>query len=479
MYYQRRRQAPAPKQRAYTSYVQQRQQPLYAATSTMYQPRPTSYAAAKRVVAKRAAAPVKRKVVMRAAKPMKKEPAQRKSSGLFSKLGGIAGSALGTFISPGAGTAIGGALGSGLGDLLSSITGLGAYHINENSLLSEGNQPPKVSNSPDAKSFIIKHREYLCDIVSSGTANTFSVQKFNVNPGDSSTFPYLSNIACNFQEWVPRGIIFEFESTSSEAIASGTNTALGSITMASNYESEQNDFSSLAVMLNSEYTCSGKPSQNIMHPIECAPSQNVFQNGYFVSNGLDNIDTRELQPCEFYIATSGFQGTNVNVGRLWVTYEIHLRKPIGTGLLGSCVKAENVESADYSNASPLGVTFVSDFNNTPITVTGTTINFNNLSAGAFMINVQWFGSTPTSAVGYPSLSFNSSVVTKNVSGAAVLVAPAAGATSQTNASMQFYVKLVDRNAVITFSTSGTLPLGSRYSRVDIIQIPNAYYENLG
>lgn len=471
MYVQRRK---TPRQATYANY----QPALRAATQTLaYAPPAAQYRAkAPAMMKRRKPMPARRPTVVRGVGAYKKTtPKKYKSSGIFSKVGGVLGSALGTFVSPGAGTAIGGVLGSAAGSLLSQITGLGSYQISNNSLLSEGNQPPKVSNSPDSKSFIIKHREYLMDVVTSSSANTFKVDKFNVNPGDSSTFPYLANIACNFQEWVPRGIIFEFESTSSEAIASGTNTALGSVTMASNYESEQVEFSSLPVMLNTEYTCTGKPSQNIMHPIECAPSQNVFMNGYFVSNGTDTVDTRELQPCEFYIATSGFQGTSVTVGRLWISYEIHLRKPVGTALLGTCVKSYSFGSNDYSNAQPMYVTQDLNYNNTPITSTSNTINFNNLSAGCYLINLQWFGSAVN--ITYPGVSINSSLQQKTVNGAILLLSPAAGVNS-TNASMQFYIKVIDRNGVITLTTGGVLPTGARYSLIDIVQIPNAYYDSL-
>ena len=86
-----------------------------------------------------------------------------------------------------AGKAIGGWLGSG--DYVST---------SGNTVLAP--DPPKISMGRDAVT--ITHREYLSDIISSSTANTFKIQKFGLNPSDMNTFPWLANVTQpNYQQF--------------------------------------------------------------------------------------------------------------------------------------------------------------------------------------------------------------------------------------------------------------------------------------
>ena len=117
------------------------------------------------------------------------------------------------------------------------------------------------------KSVIIRHREYLDDIVSSATPNTFKLQNFYINPGDRITFPWLSQIADSFEHYRIRGMIFEFRSMSADALNS-TNTALGQVIMATAYNSALPNFNNKYEMENYEFGVSTKPSCSLMHPIE-------------------------------------------------------------------------------------------------------------------------------------------------------------------------------------------------------------------
>lgn len=73
---------------------------------------------------------------------------------------------------------------------------------------------------------IITHREYIGDVITSGTAGAFKTNTYYINPGLNKTFPWLSQIAQNFESYRMLGCAFEFKSMSSDALNS-TNTALG------------------------------------------------------------------------------------------------------------------------------------------------------------------------------------------------------------------------------------------------------------
>lgn len=151
--------------------------------------------------------------------------------------------------------------------------------------------------------------------------------KYPIQP--AFTFPWLSTVAQQYQQYRINGMIFEFKTTSSDALNS-TNTALGEVILATQYNVNTADPVNAAQMYQLEYTSSCKPSCSVMHPIECArgQSQTVVldtRNGSLSSSS--NADLRLYDLGNFYIATNGLQGTSVNLGQLWVSYDISFLKP--------------------------------------------------------------------------------------------------------------------------------------------------------
>lgn len=227
-------------------------------------------------------------------------------------------------------TSIGSSIGAFIGDkvqnVVGKLTGLGDYHVANNSLM--GLDPPELVNK-SKRAVVLRHREYLGDIVTSSTIGAFKLQSFLLNPGRFASFPWLSALATSFQEYSWDGMVFEFKTMSADALNS-TNTALGQVIMATNYNVTSPNFSSKQEMENTEFSNSCKPSSSMMHPIECARKDSVLTHYYMTSDEGPPIGS----PSQFYdhanfqIATNGFQAASVNVGELWVTYEVSLYKPI-------------------------------------------------------------------------------------------------------------------------------------------------------
>lgn len=231
---------------------------------------------------------------------------------------------------------LGARLGAWVGDKaqswLGTVTGLGDYDVQMNSLVQD---PPAVRNN-SARTVTLSHREYICDIYSSKTAGQFEIQNFPLNPGNPTTFPWLSQVAAQFQEYRLDGMIFQFKSMSADALNS-TNTALGSVMMATNYNVNQPLFDSKYEMENTQFSTSVKPSMSAMHPIECARGESVLNVLYVAPGGNipDGAAPSQYTFGNFQIATTGFQAANVNIGELWVTYEVTLMKPILTDINGT------------------------------------------------------------------------------------------------------------------------------------------------
>lgn len=248
---------------------------------------------------------------------------------------GSIGHAGGSLLGGPLGGALGHVAGSMMGNAIGKVTGLGAYRVRSNVLYS-GAQVPMISNRHKGRNAtIIRHREYVCDVISSSTAGAFQVQSFPINAGLAQTFEFLSQIACNYTEYKIEGLLFEFKTTSVDALNS-TNTALGTVYMATQYDSLSSDFSSKAEMASYEFCTMSKPSEDCIHPVECDPHQNPISELYIRTGAQpSNSDLRMYDLGRFQIATVGLQGTNVNIGELHCTYQVALYKPRLYASLGS------------------------------------------------------------------------------------------------------------------------------------------------
>lgn len=236
-----------------------------------------------------------------------------------------------------AGGAVGGPVGSFLGGLINrglyAITGFGDYKVMKNSLI-ETNGPPTVINS--GKEFIIRHREFVQDIYSgTGTAGSqtpFNLQAFPINPGVANLFPWLANLASQFEQYRLEGMVLEYKSMYSDAVTSA-NGALGTVILATEYNAGAPLFPNKQSMENHEFAQSAKPSLSILHPIECARSQSVLNELYVRTTGVvpSGQDIKTFDFGTFQIASQGVPlaagSTQVLLGELWCTYQISLFKP--------------------------------------------------------------------------------------------------------------------------------------------------------
>ena len=210
--------------------------------------------------------------------------------------------------------------GRGLGQHFSNVTGLGAYKQNLNVLVQ---QVPEIANARSKEgATIIRHKEYVCDI--SGSTTGFAIrQQLDLNPGLSGVFPWASQIANAYEEWELLGCLVEFVTTSGNA--TGSNTALGEVMIATEYNSYNPAFTNKQQMLNQIFAVSGVPSCNLVHAIECQPKQNQVAR-FYVRNAPGSVPIVLTDLGRTTIAVSGNQSTNI-LGEIWITYEMALYKP--------------------------------------------------------------------------------------------------------------------------------------------------------
>jgi hypothetical protein len=206
--------------------------------------------------------------------------------------------------------------------------GMGAYTV-ANDIVDggAGQDIPTFSSGPT--SVVISHKEYITDIFGPENAGQFQNTPYSINPGLERTFPWLSQVAANYEEYTLHQCIFTFRSTVTDFVA--TNGQVGTVIMASQYNPTDAPFSSKQDAMEYDMAMSGKVSGNMLHGVECDPAQLSGAPGKYVRAGpvrsdddLKQYDHANLNVC---ISNIPQQFANQALGELWVSYTVELRKP--------------------------------------------------------------------------------------------------------------------------------------------------------
>lgn len=374
----------------------------------------------------------------------------------------------------------GGYLGSKLGEyaggalhgLVSNITGLGDYKIRKNVL---SGRLPEVANVSSGGGTVIRFQEYLGDVLTASTANTFKIDSYLINAANPKTFPFLAQIAANYDQYEIEGLLFEFRSTSGNALTS-TNTALGSVMMATQYDVKDPVFTSKIEMLNYEFSTSCAPSGNCIHMIECDPHQTPVSLLYSLAteDTPANTDARLYHLGRFQIATTGFQGTNVNIGEIHVTYQVKLLKPKLVMALNQDIGTFLLTTDAYGNTEPMGsgtVTTRYDSIGIAYDPDNDNLSFPMSSVPKFyLVNLMWVGSLV--AVTHPLMTFTYCTATSYGTASTQMVFPPNGQSS--SRASQIFIVETEANSIgfptITFGVAGTLPSSGASFSINITEI---------
>jgi len=326
------------------------------------------------------------------ARPPRK-PRMNMGERIGATLGGFAQNALAPYMQP-----------------FSHIFGSGDYEIVHNTLVDPhsyfvdgAEQVPMMGSGKDV--FRVRHREYLADIHSS---TVYANNVYDINPGLERTFPWLASVAGQFEQYKIVGMTVDYISTSATSLVSGTNVAMGTVAIATQYNSLSPPFSNLQQLLNYQFATSCKPSENLIHAVECDPSQTPSLPLYVRQGAVTSGDLRLYDLGQINVATFGSQSTSV-IGQLWVSYDLILIKP-KLGDSGTLVTPMfmgtfygSVPAARYSDSYPLGDSHLIRFDNIGITVTTTVVTvgslttsiaFDDIVTGSYLVSVSYQGSGP-------------------------------------------------------------------------------------
>jgi len=370
------------------------------------------------------------------------------------------------------------------------ITGRGSYNEIENGMMAP--LPPTFRTSKNSNYVEIEHREYIGDVYSSGTAGALSVSSFYINPSDTLTFPWLSQIAAvSFQQYELCGCIFQFKSFSSDALNS-TNTALGCVVAAVNYDALDAVPNTRADLENTDWAQAYKPSQSFEIPVECARNE-TFARGLLYTRQSENIasgqDRRMYDLGRLDIASLGMQGTSVNLGSLYVVYKVKLYKTVMLAPLVLAGLYHIWNNTSIAASTPLGVvandtTIRNNIGWVHTSATVMTLPINYCVANAvYRMDILWSGTGNASLVN-PSITFGGSLSTVNgIGDHSGSMDDATYGNGGSTASALLYTAFFQVSntptaaGTITFGTGATLPTGTVSIDFQVTQLSGVYNLN--
>lgn len=220
----------------------------------------------------------------------------------------------------------------GLGRLsaMGSAAGMGAYDTAVSNDIVDGGTAqgiPQFNSGPNT--VVISHKEYISDVFGPPETGSFQNTVYSINPGIERTFPWLSQVAANYEEYTLKQCIFTFRSTVTDFVA--TNGQVGTLIMATQYNPSDDPFQSKQDAMEYDLAMSGKCSSNMLHGVECDPAQLSGAPGKYVRAGPvatgDDLKQYDWGNLNLGISNVPAQFVNQALGELWVSYTVELRKP--------------------------------------------------------------------------------------------------------------------------------------------------------
>lgn len=238
-------------------------------------------------------------------------------------------------------------LGQGLGKLASSASGSGMYkrgrglykgkglykgrgeYVETNGLISGQNEVVPQFAQQDLKSTVITNREFISDVYAPSATAPFSVREYPLNPGMPALWKWLSQIAINYEEYEIKQLIVTYKSTVADFAASSGQ--VGQVIMCTQYNPSADVFSSKEEMMLYEGGMSCKTTQSMQHGVECDPAKLTGSPVKYVRVGSlpATEDLKEYDTGKLAMAIVGIPSTYANqqIGELWVSYTVELRRP--------------------------------------------------------------------------------------------------------------------------------------------------------
>lgn len=244
--------------------------------------------------------------------------------------------------------------------LASQAMGTGAYATNDlvNEGLGASDGVPLFGATSD-QAVTISHSEYIRDIIAPGTPGAFQNFTLGINPGMFTTFPWLSQVAANYDEYEMKQLIFTYKPTITDFVS--TNGQVGTIVLATQYNVQDEPFSNKNDMMHYSGAMASKCSQGMLHGVECNPTKNSGSPGKYIRGG-PVLQSQELSNYDLGTLNVAVTGTPAEfnssaIGELWVSYTLELRKPKFYAAEGSAIVQDQFTFVNTDPSTPSAYEF--------------------------------------------------------------------------------------------------------------------------
>lgn len=363
--------------------------------------------------------------------------------------------------------AIGEAIGGLGGTLFNKVTGMGNYVIQRNTLL----YPDQTVPSFGEDSIRIRKREFITLLDASTTFENYS---FPINPGISASFPWLSGIASNYEQYRFNGLIFQLISSSGDTTSTSA-LGLGSIAMSTDYDAADPPHQTMVQALGNTFSNTCKPSENCLHAVECAPGQQA-QKLYYIRAAANpvNTDIRLYDLGLFQVCVDRCPANYTGMSQLWVSYDVTLTKSTSGSQQGVNIPTDHYYMTNMSAVNPFGTARALKPNSTlGLVVSPTSITFPSwIGNGAFMFVWRSYGNPTT--ITTPTITYTNCTVQQCFLGDTITHISDSGAATEDSLIMIVIVKVTSSGAVMSLS-GGTFPTSTNNGDLVVTQLNGNIY----
>jgi hypothetical protein len=170
---------------------------------------------------------------------------------------------------------------------------------------------------------VITHQEYFDSIICPSNTPGLTIWSQPINPGLDSFGPYISQIASNYEGWLPEGLVWESRSSVTPYSAAAS---LGTVILSGEYNAFAPAPTTVQSLLGTGYAIEARSDKDIIFGWECeGPSQGF----YYVrsSNTTQPINLTDAGTFYYAFNNPGNYLTGTEISRLFVTYRMRLMRP--------------------------------------------------------------------------------------------------------------------------------------------------------
>jgi len=207
------------------------------------------------------------------------------------------------------------------------VKGSGSYVTNQMISNSTVSEIPSFGDDT-AGDITITRIEYIGDVYGQAD-NGFYTTQYPINPGLPSTFPWASQVAANYDEYDLDGLVFTYKPVVSDSQTS--TVSLGNVIMAAQYNAASSPFASKVEMCQYAGAVSARICDHCMLGVECDKDKRAGADSLMVRTGAIS-ESEDVKTYDWGIVTVAISGVAAGysgnqLGELWVSYRLRLRKP--------------------------------------------------------------------------------------------------------------------------------------------------------